>query len=147
MPMVIVPSSTPSAISSRPSRVRVMKRSGCRPNSAVRPARIRTRPSENSTAAPRIQGSVEVCVRKPRSGIAPPILEAHVQLVDQLVVREVLARAALVLDLAVHDHVAAVGDADRLVEVLLGHEDGEPVALLQLPDLVDGVDHQYRREA
>src|SRR5262245_50561432 len=122
MPSVIVPSSSPSAMSSSPRSVRVMKRSGCRPNSAVSPARIRTRPSENSTAAPRIQGSVADCVKTLRSGIAAPILEAHVQLVDQLVVREVLARAALVFDLPVHDHVAPVGDADRLVEVLLGHE-------------------------
>ena len=33
----------------------------------------------------------------------------------ELVVGEVVARAALVFDAAVDDHVAAVGDADRLV--------------------------------
>ena len=34
---------------------------------------------------------------------------------------------ALEHDLAVHDDVAAVGDADRLVEVLLGHEHRGPL--------------------
>src|SRR5215510_3819856 len=119
MPRVIVAWSTPMVISRRPSSVRVMKRSGCSPKSAVSPARTRTRPIENRIAAPRIQGSVADWVRKLKSGMAPA-LEPHVELVDQLVVREVFARAALVLDLAVNDHVAAVGDADRLVEVLLG---------------------------
>src|SRR5215831_11336012 len=146
MPRVIEPWSTPRAINRRPSSVRVMKRSGCSPKSAVRPARTRIRPSENRIAAPRIQGSVADWVRKLKSGMAPA-LEPHVELVDQLVVGEVLARAALVLDLPVHDHVTAVGDADRLVEVLLGHEDGQAVALLQLPDLVDRVDDEYRGKA
>src|SRR5215471_1702038 len=140
MPRVIVPSITPSEMSSRPSSVRVMKRSGCRPKSAVSPARIRIRPSASRTVAPSIHGSVDDWVRKPRSGMRS---QPHVQLVDQLVVREVVARSALVLDPPVDDHVAAVGDADRLVEVLLGHEDGQAVALLQLPDLVDRVDDEY----
>src|SRR5882672_2080607 len=144
--MVIVPSSKPSEMSSSPSSVRVMNDRGCSAKSAVRPARTRIRPSERSAAAPRIHGSVAACVRKLRSGIARPALKPHVQLVNQLVVGEILARAALVLDASVHDHVAAIGDAYCLGEILLGHENCEAVALLELPDLVDGMDDQYRRE-
>src|SRR5436190_7508669 len=65
---------------------------------------------------------------------------------NELVLLE-LAHAALEHDLAVHDDVAAVGDADRLVEVLLGHQHGQAVALLQLLDLGDGVRNEDRREA
>src|SRR5438128_7514976 len=151
MPTVIVPSSSPSEISSSPRRVRLMKRSGCRPKSATRPAKTRNAPSDASTAAPSIHGRLEAGNRWPRSSMpsrpscAPS--QSHLELVHQLVVSQLLARAALVLDPAVHDDVAAIGDADRLVEVLLGHEHREPVGLLQLPDLVDGVDDEYRREA
>src|SRR6266704_659819 len=150
MPTVIVPSRTPSEISSSPRSVRVTKRSGCRPKSAMRPARTRNAPSEASTAAPSIHGRLEAGNMWPRSSMpsrpscAPS--QPHVKLVHQLVVGQLLARAPLVLDPAVHDDVAAVGDADRLVEVLLGHEHREPVGLLQLPDLVDGVDDEYRRK-
>src|SRR5258706_863783 len=73
-------------------------------------------------------------------------LQPYVELVHQLVIREFLARA-LVFDTAVDEDVAAVGDPYRLVEVLLGHEHGEAVAFLQLPDLVYRVDDQYRRQA
>src|SRR5712691_3343152 len=151
MPTVIVPSSSPSEMSSSPRSVRLMKRSGCRPKSAMRPAKTRNAPSETSTAAPSIHGRLEAGNRWPRSSMpsrpscAPS--QSHVELVYQLVIGEILARAALVLDPAVHDHVAAIGDADRLVEVLLRHEHGEPVAFLQFPDFVDRVDDEYRRQA
>src|SRR5258708_10946285 len=75
------------------------------------------------------------------------ISETHVELVDEIVVGELAARAALVFDAAVDDHVAAVGDADRLVEVLLRHEHREPAAFLELADLVDGAAHEERRQA
>src|SRR5450631_2546749 len=74
-------------------------------------------------------------------------LEAHVELVDELVVGELGARAALELDVAVDDDVAAVGDADGLVEVLLRHEDREAAAFLEAADLVDGAAHQEGRQA
>ena len=45
------------------------------------------------------------------------------------------------------DDIAAVGDADGLGEVLLGHQHGELVALLHLADRVDGAGHQDRRQA
>src|SRR3954462_7507544 len=48
------------------------------------------------------------------------LLQPHVKLADQLVVVEVVGRLALERNATVHDHVAAVGDADRLIEVLLG---------------------------
>ena len=62
----------------------------------------------------------------------------HVELADQLVVVEFVGRAALEGDLAVHDHIAAVGDADRLREILLGHQHRQLVVLLELLDGVDG---------
>jgi hypothetical protein len=46
----------------------------------------------------------------------------------------------------VHDDVAAVGDADRLVEILLGHQHRQALPLLQLLDLGDGVRYEDRRE-
>src|SRR6266852_5153033 len=59
MPSVIVPSSSPSEMSNSPRSVRVMKRNGCRPKSAVRPARTSIAPSDASTAAPSIHGRIE----------------------------------------------------------------------------------------
>ena len=44
------------------------------------------------------------------------------------------------------DDIAAVGDAHRLVEILLGHQHGQLVALLQLLDLLDRALDQDRRE-
>ena len=46
--------------------------------------------------------------------IASCRLQPQIKLPDQLVVVELVGRAALEGDLAVHDDVAAVGDADRL---------------------------------
>ena len=50
-------------------------------------------------------------------------------------------------DLAVHDDIAAVGNAERLGEVLLGHQHGQIEPVLELLDLVDGAAHQDRRQA
>ena len=44
------------------------------------------------------------------------------------------------------DDVAAVGDADRLGEILLGHQHGEPILFFQLLDLIDGAADQDRGE-
>src|SRR6266702_1095479 len=74
-------------------------------------------------------------------------LHPQVQLMHQLVVRELVPRTAFVFDPAVDDHVATIGDPDRLVEVLLGHEHREAIAILELADLVYRVDDQERREA
>ncbi len=45
-----------------------------------------------------------------------------------------------------HDDIAAVGDAQRLGEVLLGHQHREIVVVLELLDGVDGAAHQKRRQ-
>src|SRR5204863_6549957 len=58
--------------------------------------------------------------------------QSHVEFLDQLVVVQLLGGIAREHDLAVHDHVAAVGDGQRLVKVLLGHQDGELPLVLQL---------------
>ena len=44
------------------------------------------------------------------------------------------------------DDIAAVGDLDRLVEVLLGHQHGQPVLVLELLDLGDHPADQDRGE-
>src|SRR5881628_2608192 len=68
-------------------------------------------------------------------------LHAQIVLLHQLVFPELTRAAALELDPAVDDDVAAVGDLGRLVEVLLGHEDRELVLLLQLLDAGDHAAH------
>src|SRR5262245_23199834 len=65
----------------------------------------------------------------------------------QLVLTQLARVAALELDLAVDDDVAAIRDLRRLVEVLLGHEHGELVALLQLLDLGDHAADEDGRQA
>src|SRR5258707_11506706 len=66
-----------------------------------------------------------------------PRSQSQIEFLDQLVVVELVDGASFERDLAVHDHVAAVGDAQRLREILLGHQDRELVAVLELLDLVD----------
>src|SRR5438552_11411147 len=73
-------------------------------------------------------------------------LQPHVELADQLVVGELFARPAFILDSAVDNHVATVGDADRLMKILLGHEHRQAIALLEIADLVDDVAHEQRRK-
>src|SRR6266850_4936957 len=71
---------------------------------------------------------------------------AKVVVLHERVLLELGDRSAFEHDLAVHDDVAAVGDANRLVEILLGHQHREAVALLELLDLGDGMRDQDRRE-
>src|ERR1051326_158100 len=73
--------------------------------------------------------------------------QPEIKLLDQVVVVELVGGAAFEGDLAVDDDVAAVGDADRLVEILLGHQHGERVALLHFADGLDGAADQDRGEA
>src|SRR5690349_7885497 len=72
--------------------------------------------------------------------------QPQIKLLDQIVVVELLGRAALERDLAVYNDIAAVGDAQRLREVLLRHQHGELVALLELLDLLDRARDQHRRK-
>jgi hypothetical protein len=62
--------------------------------------------------------------------------QPEIEFAHELVVVELFGGAALEGDLAVDDDVAAVGDADRLVEVLFGHQQGQLVAVLQLLHLL-----------
>src|ERR1043166_3388722 len=71
---------------------------------------------------------------------------AEVVVPDELVPLELRDAAPFEHDLAVHDDVAPVGDADRLVEVLLSHQDREAVLRLELLDLGDGVRDEDRGE-
>src|SRR6516164_9632391 len=75
------------------------------------------------------------------------VSQPQIEFPHQFVVVELLGRAALEGDLTVDDDIAAVGDADRLVEVLLGHQHGELVALLQLLDLFDRALDEHWRQA
>src|SRR6185436_6647979 len=63
-------------------------------------------------------------------------LSAEIIIFHQVVLLQ-LPHPALEHDLAVHDDVAAIGDADRLVEVLLRHQHRQAVFVLQLLDLGD----------
>src|SRR3974390_1530703 len=74
-------------------------------------------------------------------------LHPQIELTNEIVVVELVSGAAFESDLAVHDDVAAIGDADGLCKVLLGHQHGELVMLLELLDGVDGTGHQQWREA
>src|SRR5262249_28478992 len=73
--------------------------------------------------------------------------QPEIKLPDQIVVVELLGGLALERDLAVDDHVAAVGDAQRLGEILLRHQHREIVLLLEFPYRVDGAADQHGREA
>src|SRR5271167_3355880 len=59
-------------------------------------------------------------LRRPRRAGAPARpLQTQIEFADQFVVVEGCSGFPLEGDLAVDDHIAAIGDADRLVEVLL----------------------------
>src|SRR5215831_7773497 len=77
------------------------------------------------------------CASRPQPTCAPR-LQPEIKFPDQLVVVELVGGAAFEGDLAVDDDVTAVGDAQRLREVLLRHQHGELVLVLELLDLVDG---------
>src|SRR5579864_2769922 len=72
--------------------------------------------------------------------------EPEVEFPDELVVVELVGGAAFEGDLAMDDDIAAVGDPDRLGEVLLGHEHAQAIAVLELLDLLDGAPDQERRQ-
>ena len=57
-------------------------------------------------------------------------LDAQIVLFHQCVLAQFLRRVAFELDPSVHDDVAPVGDLNRLMEVLLGHQHGQLVLLL-----------------
>src|SRR5438045_1123320 len=63
--------------------------------------------------------------------------QPQIKFADEFVVVELVGGAAFEGDLAVHDDVAAIGDVDGLNEVLLGHQHGQLVTVLQLLDLLD----------
>src|SRR4029079_5158925 len=86
------------------------------------------------------------CVTAPRGREGSLCRGAEIVVPDEIVLLELRHGPALEHDLAVDDDVAAVCDAYRLVEILLGHQYREPVALLQLPDLRDGMRHEYGGE-
>src|SRR5471032_3101193 len=70
---------------------------------------------------------------------------AQVVIPDEFVLFE-FRNVALEHDLAVLDDVAAVDDADGLVEVLFRYQHGEPDLFLQFLDLGDGVRHEQWRQ-
>ena len=76
-----------------------------------------------------------------------PCSKPQIEFADELVVVELVGGAAFEGDLAVDDDVAAVGDADGLVEVLLGHQDGQLIAVLQFLDFLDRALNRHRRKA
>src|SRR6516164_5523943 len=74
-------------------------------------------------------------------------LQAKIELANEIVVVELVRRLALEGNLAVDDHVTAVGNADRLGKVLLGHQHGQAILIFELLDLVDGAAYQDRSQA
>src|SRR6476659_7848409 len=84
---------------------------------ARRPARSSI-PTKRRSERQTLTGSSreEGAARHPRGVF---VLKPEIKFPDQIVVVELVGRLALERDLAVHDHVAAVGNADRLIEVLL----------------------------
>src|SRR5437660_3706626 len=56
-------------------------------------------------------------------------LQAQIKFLDQIVVVELIGRSPLKSDLAVNNDIAAVGDPDGLVKILLGHQHGKRIAL------------------
>src|SRR5438270_3033565 len=76
-----------------------------------------------------------------------PCSKPQIEFADELVVVELVGGAAFEGDLAVDDDIAAVGDADGLVEVLLGHQHGQLIALLQFLDPLDRALDEDRPQA
>src|SRR5262245_53195030 len=67
--------------------------------------------------------------------------ERQVLLADRGVLAE-LARGALVADVALLEHVDAVGEVEREIHVLLGEQDREPVGLEPADLLLQMIDHE-----
>src|SRR6267378_3932111 len=115
--------------------------------SSVKYAGARTTPGKTVAAARALRPRPARPMTAPKAPRGRSLSRgAKVVVLHERVLLELGDRSAFEHDLAVHDDVAAVGDADRLVEILLGHQHCEPVAFLQLPDLGDGMRDQDRRE-
>src|SRR5207248_7720661 len=76
-------------------------------------------------------------IKQGEQGERFPCSKPQIEFADELVVVELVGGAAFEGDLAVDDDVAAVGDADGLNEILLGHQHGQLIAVLQLLNLLD----------
>src|ERR1700758_3425199 len=69
-------------------------------------------------------------------------LQTQIELLDQIVVVKFFGGLPFECDLAVDDDIATVGDPDRLVEILLGHQNRQRVALFHLRDCIDSAVHE-----
>src|ERR1700752_687636 len=64
-------------------------------------------------------------------------LQTQIKFLDQIIVVEFFGGSPFECDLTVHNDIAAVGNSDGLIEILLRHEDRERIALLHLRDCID----------
>ena len=71
----------------------------------------------------------------------PLALDAQVILFHQSVLPQLLRRTSFKRDPAVHNDVAPVCDFDRLMEILLGHQHGEMVLLLEFLNFRNRMTH------
>src|SRR4029077_2725162 len=71
---------------------------------------------------------------------------AEIEPLDDIVRFQLVDRTGGHRDLAMDDDVAAVGDPDRLVEILFRHQPRQADALLEFADLRDGLRHQQWRQ-
>src|SRR5467141_1742230 len=69
---------------------------------------------------------------------------AEIEPLDDVVASQFVDRTGRDDDLAMDDDVAAIGDPDRLIEVLLGHQHGQAEMPIELADLGDGLRDQER---
>src|SRR5260370_37927776 len=86
-----------------------------------------------------------VAARRRRDDVKTPS-QTQIEFANELVVVELFGGAAFEGDLAVDDDITAVGDADGLVEVLLGHQHRQLVEVLQFLDLLDRALDEDRRD-
>ena len=81
-----------------------------------------------------------------RAGAAPSDGAAEIEPLDDIVASQLFDRIGRNDDLAMDDDVAAGGDPDRLVEVLLRHQHREAEMPVEFADLADGLRYQQRRQ-
>src|SRR5437588_3654498 len=86
-------------------------------------------------------------IKQGEQGERFPCSKPQIEFADELVVVELVGGAAFEGDLAVDDDVAAIGNADGLDEVLLRHQHGQLVTVLQFLDLLDRALDENRGEA
>src|SRR5207245_3423082 len=103
-------------------------------------------PPRSSERVPRGRDAPSRTPPSPTAPQAEEQLNAEVVLLDELVFPQLLRASSLELDASVDDDVAAVGDLGRLIEVLLGHQHSQVIALFQLADLRDDPGDQNRRQ-